>query len=130
METEFIIKTLFIAWEKGEIVIGPSELAKKLEIPKSTAHKILTRMSKLGYGTYIEKKGFVLTEKGLKEGRRLIRRHRLIECLLEDIGIEKEFVCEEASRIDVEIGKEFERVIEKKYGKRVTCPCGKPIPSF
>ncbi|MEM0353060.1 MAG: helix-turn-helix domain-containing protein [Archaeoglobaceae archaeon] len=53
METEFIIKTLFIAWEKGEIVIGPSELAKKLEIPKSTAHKILTRMSKLGYGTYI-----------------------------------------------------------------------------
>ncbi len=129
METWLIIRTLFVAWEKGEIVVGPSELAKKLEIPKSTAQKMLIKMSQLGYGIYIEKKGFVLTEKGLKEGKRLVRRHRLIECLLEDIGIEKEFVCKEASKIDVEIGEEFEKVIERKYGNRVTCPCGKPIPS-
>lgn len=130
METGLIIKTLFISWEKGEIVVGPSELSKKLEIPKSTAHKILIRMSKLGYGIYIEKKGFILTEKGLKEGRKLLRKHRLIECLLEDIGLDREFVCDEASRIDIEIGEKFEKLIERKYGNRVTCPCGKLIPSF
>ena len=130
METEFVLKTLFIAWEKGEVVVGPSELARKLEIPKSTAQKILIRISRLGYGTYIEKKGFVLSEKGIREGKRLMRRHRLVECLLEDIGVGKEFLCEEASRIDAKIGEELEKVIERNYGKRVTCPCGKPIPSL
>lgn len=130
METKVIIKTLSIAYENGEVVVGPSELSKKLKIPKSTAQKILIRLSELGYGIYVEKKGFVLTEKGLNEGKRLLRKHRLIECFLEDIGLGKEFVCDEASKIDIEIGKEFEKLIEKKYGNRVTCPCGKPIPSF
>uniref|UniRef100_A0A7J2TI99 Metal-dependent transcriptional regulator n=1 Tax=Archaeoglobus fulgidus TaxID=2234 RepID=A0A7J2TI99_ARCFL len=128
METKLIIKTLFIAWEKGEYVVGPSDLAKNLKIPKSTAQKILVKISELGYGTYIEKKGLILNEKGLKEGRRIMRRHRLLECMLEDLGVKKEFVCSEASKIDLEIGEELEKFIEEKYGKRVICPCGKPIP--
>ncbi|MEM2727342.1 MAG: metal-dependent transcriptional regulator [Archaeoglobaceae archaeon] len=130
METEFIIRTLFIAWEKGEIVVGPSYLAEELEIPKSTAQKILLRLSELGYGTYVEKKGFILTEEGLREGKKILRRHRLLECFLEEIGIEKQNICEEASKIDLKLGKEFERLIEEKYGKRDRCPCGKPIPLF
>ncbi|MCS7119495.1 MAG: metal-dependent transcriptional regulator [Archaeoglobaceae archaeon] len=128
METKFIIKTLFIAWENGNYVVGPSDLSKKLDIPKSTAYKILIKMSKLGYGVYLERKGFLLTDKGLKEGKKLIRRHRLLECLLEDLGVRKELICIEASKIDLDIGEEFEKFIEKKYGQKVTCPCGKPIP--
>ncbi|MEM0350732.1 MAG: metal-dependent transcriptional regulator [Archaeoglobaceae archaeon] len=112
METKFIIKTLFIAWENGQYVVGPSDLAKKLGISKSTAQKILLKISKLGYGIYVERKGLILTEKGINEGKKLMRRHRLVECLLEDLG------------------EELEKFIERKYGKRGICPCGKPIPSF
>ncbi len=130
METKLIIKTLFTAWENGEYVVGPSDLAKKLEIPKSTAQKILIKISELGYGIYIERKGLILNEAGLREGRRLMRRHRLLECMLEDLGVKKELICAEASKIDLELGEELEKFIETKYGKRVTCPCGKPIPSF
>lgn len=128
METEFIIRTLFIAWEKGEFVVGPSYLAKKLDIPKSTAQKILLKLSNLGYGVYVEKKGFILTEEGLRQGRRILRRHRLLECFLEEIGIKKANICEEASKIELAIGEEFEKLIEERYGKRDRCPCGKPIP--
>lgn len=130
METEFIIRTLFIAWEKGDVVVGPSYLAEKLDISKSTAQKMLLKLSELGYGIYVEKKGFILTEEGLREGKRIVRKHRLLECLLEDIGIEKTSICEEASKIDLSLGKELERLIEERYGKRERCPCGKPIPLF
>ncbi|MDI9610064.1 MAG: metal-dependent transcriptional regulator [Archaeoglobaceae archaeon] len=130
MQTEFIIRTLFIAWEEGEFVVGPSYLAEKMKIPKSTAQKILMRVSELGYGVYVEKKGFIFTEQGLREGRKILRKHRLLECFLEEIGIEKASICEEASKIDLAIGKGFEKLIEEKYGKRELCPCGKPIPLF
>lgn len=130
METKFIIRTLFTAWENGDIVVGPSYLAEKLEISKSTAQKLLLKLSELGYGIYVEKKGFILTEEGLREGKRIVRKHRLLECLLEDIGIEKTCICEEASKIDLSLGKELERLIEERYGKRERCPCGKPIPLF
>lgn len=130
METESIIRTLFTAWEEGEYVVGPSYLALRLEIPKSTAQKILLRLSELGYGVYVEKKGFILSEQGLREGRRILRRHRLLECFLEDLGIEKSSVCEEASKIDLNLGKGLEKLIEDKYGKRERCPCGKLIPLF
>ncbi|MCS7144008.1 MAG: metal-dependent transcriptional regulator [Archaeoglobaceae archaeon] len=130
METESIIRTLFIAWEEGNYVIGPSYIAQKLSIPKSTAQKMLIELSKLGYGIYVEKKGFILTELGLKEGKRIVRKHRLLECLLEDIGIDKAEICEEASKIDLMLGKGLEMLIEEKYGKRERCPCGKPIPLF
>lgn len=130
METEFIIRTLFVAWEEGDYVVGPSYLALKLKIPKSTAHKKLMKLSELGYGMYVEKKGFILTEKGLREGKKILRKHRLLECFLEEFGVEKANVCEEASRIDSAIGEGFKKLIEERYGKRERCPCGKPIPVF
>lgn len=130
MDTEFIIRTLFKAHENGNYVVGPSYLSKELEIPKSTAQKILLRLSELGYGFYIEKKGFILSEQGIREGKRILRRHRLLECLLEDIGMDKSEICEEASKIDLAFGNGLERLIEEKYGKKERCPCGKIIPSF
>ncbi|MEG9194640.1 MAG: metal-dependent transcriptional regulator [Candidatus Methanoglobus sp.] len=130
MDTEFIIRTLFKAHESGNYVIGPSYLAEELEIPKSTAQKILLRLSELGYGFYIEKKGFILSEHGLREGKKILRKHRLLECLLEDLGLDKSEICEEASKIDLALGDGLERLIEERYGKRERCPCGKPIPSF
>ncbi len=130
MDTEFIIRTLFKAHESGNYVIGPSYLAEELEIPKSTAQKILFRLSEQGYGFYVEKKGFIFSELGLKEGKRILRRHRLLECLLEDLGMDKSEICEEASKIDFALGVGLERIIEERYGKRERCPCGKPIPLF
>ncbi len=118
MDTEFIIRTLFKAHENGNYVIGPSYLAEELEIPKSTAQKI------------VEKKGFILSEQGLKEGKKILRKHRLLECLLEDLGLDKSQICEEASKIDLALGDGLEKLIEERYGKRERCPCGKPIPSF
>ncbi|MEM1578920.1 MAG: metal-dependent transcriptional regulator [Archaeoglobaceae archaeon] len=130
MRTEFIIRTMFTAWENGIYVIGPTYISCTLKISKSTAQKLLLRLTELGYGVYVGRKGFVFSEKGLKEGKKILRKHRLLECLLEDMGIEKSKVCSEASKIDCMLGEELEKLIEERYGMREKCPCGKPIPLF
>ncbi len=112
----------------GCIVIGPSYLASAFGIPKSSAHNVLKKAAEMGYGTYDRGKGFVMNERGVREAERSLRRHRLLECLLEDIGVSKDDVCDEAARIDEFIGEKFEKVLEDRYGNRKFCPCGKEIP--
>ena len=88
------------------------------------------RLSELRYGFYIKKKGFLLSEHGLREGKRILRKHRLLECLLEDLGMDKSEIRGEVSKIDFALGTGLERIIEERYGNRERCPCRKPIPSF
>lgn len=128
MDTESIIRTLYKAWEKGIYVVGPTYLAREYRIPKSTAQKILFDLEKSGYGSYVKKKGFVLNEKGINAGKKVTRKHRLLECLLDEMGLSRDVICEEASRIDHVIGENFEKILEKKYGGRERCPCGNVIP--
>jgi DtxR family Mn-dependent transcriptional regulator len=128
METEIIIRTVFLAWEKGIYVVGPTYVSEALEIPKSTAQKFLQRIADMGYGIYIPKKGFIFNEEGLKEGAKILRKHRLIECFLEEMGLKYDEICYEAACIESSIGDSFFRLIEEKYGNRKFCPCGNEIP--
>ncbi len=124
--TEVLLRTIYAAVENGEIVVGPSYIASSLGISKSTAQKMLKELSECGLGNYVSKKGLVLNDVGMREAERAMRRHRLIECMLEDMGVEN--VCSEAGRIEMVAGEELFRALEKKYGNRKTCPCGNRIP--
>ena len=125
MRTETILRTAYLAAEKVKIV-GPSCIAEILSVSKSTAQRMLIRLSELGFGDYIPKKGFIFNERGIREAERVIRKHRLIECFLAEIGVSD--VCKEAEKIESTIGEEFLKVIEDRYGDRKFCPCGNRIP--
>ncbi|MET1125140.1 MAG: metal-dependent transcriptional regulator [Archaeoglobaceae archaeon] len=125
MRTEFVLRKVYEIWEK-EGIVGPSRLAEVLNISKSTAHRLLSSISSAGYGRYIERKGLILNRNGIEAAKKAIRKHRLIECLLHDIGVSD--VCGEAERIETSAGRELLRTLEEKYGNRRLCPCGKEIP--
>ncbi len=124
--TDVLLRTVYSAIENGVLVVGPSFVAKSLNISKSTAQKMLVELSELGYGVYVPKKGLILNDAGRREAVKAVRNHRLIECMLEDIGVEK--VCSEAEKIEMVAGEELMKALEVKYGNRKRCPCGKRIP--
>ncbi len=124
--TNILLRTIYKAFSEGMKVVGPSYIALNLKCSKSTAQKMLISLSEKGFGEYIPKKGFILNEVGMEKAKEATRKHRLIECMLEDLGVEN-FCCE-AEKIECFIGEEFMRVIESKYKNREICPCGKLIP--
>ena len=123
-----MLRVIYLANEKGRKVVGPSYISSTLRIPKSTAHKMLLKLAESGFGVYIPKKGFILNEIGVKEGLKALKKHRLIECLLEELGISYEHICVEATKIESFVSQELLRVIEERYRGRRFCPCGKEIP--
>lgn len=126
IKTEVIFRTIYAALEKGLAVIGPTQVAEELGISKSTAHKMLSELSEAGYGVYVPKKGLVVNEKGEMKAREAVRVHRLIECMLAELGVED--FCNEAEKIGMVAGKSFVEALEARYGDRKFCPCGKRIP--
>ncbi len=125
MRTEVLLRTAYMAAEKMKIV-GPSYIAEALNVSKSTAQRMLIRLSEMGFGEYVPKKGFIFNESGIRAAERVLRKHRLIECLLAELGVRD--VCSEAEKIESVIGDELLRIIEMRYGDRKFCPCGNRIP--
>ncbi|MCS7121296.1 MAG: metal-dependent transcriptional regulator [Archaeoglobaceae archaeon] len=125
MRTVFLMRKVYELWNE-DCIVTPSKLAEKLSVSKSTAHKILLSISKKGFGRYIERKGLILNEEGIKIAKKALRTHRLLECMLQEIGVEN--VCFEAEKIEDNIGEGLLKTLEEKYGKRRICPCGKYIP--
>lgn len=126
LRTKALLRTVYTAMENEILVIGPSFIARSLHISKSTAQKLLFELSEIGYGIYVPRKGLVLNDAGKKEAIKAMRNHRLIECMLDEVGVKD--VCDEAERIEIVAGEELIKALEKKYGNRERCPCGKRIP--
>ena len=126
LRTGFLLRIVYSAIENDLLVVGPSFVAQSLKISKSTAQKMLVELSEMGYGVYVPKKGLVLNDAGRKEAVKAVRNHRLIECMLDEVGVKD--VCNEAEKIEMVAGEELMRALEEKYGDRKRCPCGKMIP--
>lgn len=125
MRTVYIMRKVYEIWNEDQIV-APSKFAKRIGVSKSTAQKILLSISKKGFGKYVERKGLILNEEGIKNAKRALKTHRLLECLLNDIGVEN--VCFEAEMIEDNVGEGLIKVLEEKYKDKKLCPCGKYIP--
>ncbi|MEA2055195.1 MAG: metal-dependent transcriptional regulator [Candidatus Thermoplasmatota archaeon] len=124
------LKEVYRAYEKGVPLVGPTYLGKVVGVNKATAYQSLQKLARMNYGTYIKNKGFVVNNRGKENARILIRRHRLLECLIVDtLGLSPCEACREAGNIDTFMGKHFDMALERKYSDRHLCPCGNEIPS-
>lgn len=71
-----------------------------------------------------------LTEKGLKEARACVRRHRLAERLMADIfDLKKGIIHEAGCKFEHVLHEELEENICTLLGHPTECPHGSPIPS-
>lgn len=67
-----------------------SDLAEALEVHPSSVTKMVQKLDRDNYLNYEKYRGFILTDKGNKIGKRLVFRHELLEQFLEIIGVDEE----------------------------------------
>lgn len=77
-----------------------SDVAESLEVLPSSVTKMAQRLDREGYVYYERYKGLELTAKGLKFGKKLLRRHELLEQFLRIIGVDEENIYDDVEGIE------------------------------
>lgn len=67
-----------------------SDIAEALSVLPSSVTKMVQKLDKDGYLIYERYRGLMLTPRGQKLGKRLVKRHDLLEQFLRLIGVEEE----------------------------------------
>ena len=113
--------------EDGERITA-TVLARTLEVSLPSASEMLKRLAGEGYLTRETGGTILLTPEGRRLAHTMLRRHRLIECLLVDkLGMEWHEVHGEAHKIEHAISARVEEALAKALDYPDYCPHGHPI---
>ena len=127
--TEEYVETIYEFWEKdAQAPVRTNELASELKVAAATVTGMIKRLSELGYVDYERYRGVKLTEKGLRLGRQMKRRHRLAECLLINMLGFRGDAHEAACRLEHAIDDSLEFTLAAVLGDPKVDPSGLPIP--
>lgn len=103
-----------------------SHLARQLEMKMPTAEEIAERLVSKGL-LYKERGLLVLSDEGFRCYKDITMKHRAMETLLADCGIDADEACREVSSFDYLLyNKSAEKIIEK-LGNPEKCPHGRNI---
>lgn len=87
--------------------VGPSQVAKDLDVSRAGSLKKLKRLAKQGFGEYINSRGLILNKQGIKRIKDEMERHHIVEdFFLNSLDIELEVSCEESKKIAPLLSKE------------------------
>lgn len=128
--TEMYLRTILELEEEG-IVPLRARIAERLEHSGPTVSQTVGRMERDGLVVVTDDRTLRLTESGRTKAVRVMRKHRLAERLLADvIGLEWEFVHEEACRWEHVMSEQVERKLVEMLGHPTVSPYGNPIPGL
>ncbi|HEV3156916.1 MAG TPA: metal-dependent transcriptional regulator [Candidatus Baltobacteraceae bacterium] len=106
-----------------------SGLASELGVAPASVSGMLKKLASDGYVLHPARGEARLTERGLEIAVRVMRRHRLAECLLTDVlGMSWDEVHAEACRLEHAISARVEERLVAVLGNPQVCPHGHPIP--
>jgi DtxR family transcriptional regulator, iron-dependent repressor len=128
--TEMYLRTVFELTEEG-IVPLRARIAERLAQSGPTVSETVARMERDGLLQVEQDRRLALTEQGEALATRVMRKHRLAECLL--VGVIKlpwEEVHIEACRWEHVISESVERRLLELLGYPVRCPHGNIIPGL
>jgi len=109
--------------------VSTSGLAAELGVAPASVSGMLKKLALDGYLEHKARGEAKLTKRGLEVAVRVLRRHRLAECLLTDIlGMPWDEVHPEACRLEHAISARVEERLIALLGNPQTCPHGHPIP--
>ncbi len=77
-----------------------SDIAEALEVHPSSVTKMVQKLDQTEYVIYEKYRGFVLTPKGKKVGKRLVFRHELLEEFMRIIGVSNENIYQDVEGIE------------------------------
>jgi len=124
------LRTVFELTEEG-IVPLRARIAERLSQSGPTVSETVARMERDGLLLVAGDRHLALTEEGSALATRVMRKHRLAECLLVDvIGLPWEEVHVEACRWEHVISDSVERRLAGLLDYPVRCPHGNVIPGL
>ncbi|SDQ65587.1 metal-dependent transcriptional regulator [Quadrisphaera sp. DSM 44207] len=128
--TEMYLRTIYELEEEGVVPLR-ARIAQRLGQSGPTVSQTVARMERAGLLVVSGDRHLELTEDGRSKATRVMRKHRLAERLLTDlIGLEWEYVHEEACRWEHVMSERVERRIVALLDHPVESPYGNPIPGL
>ncbi len=111
-------------------VVTPVAIAARLKVRAPSVTGMLKRLAEAGWIHYEPRSGARLTESGITEARRVIRRHRLVELFLTRVlGLDWSEVDAEAEALEHAISPRLEQALAAHLGEPLEDPHGHPIPT-
>ena len=128
--TEMYLRTIYELDEEGILPLR-ARIAERLGHSGPTVSQTVARMERDGLLTLAGDRHLELSEEGRRIATRVMRKHRLAERLLVDvIGLEWEYVHDEACRWEHVMSERVERKILALLGDHHESPYGNPIPGL
>lgn len=128
--TEMYLRTILELEEEG-VVPMRARISQRLGQSGPTVSQTVSRMARDGLLTVEDDRHLELTSEGRTVAERVMRKHRLAECLLVDvIGLDWEQVHAEACRWEHVMSEAVERRILELLGHPTESPYGNPIPGL
>jgi DtxR family Mn-dependent transcriptional regulator len=129
--TEMYLRTIFELTEEGVLPMR-ARIAERLAQSGPTVSQTVARMQRDGLVELDQDdRHLVLTPAGAELATRVMRKHRLAECLLVDvIGLPWEEVHGEACRWEHVMSEAVERRLLSILGNPTASPFGNPIPGL
>ncbi len=114
----------------AERIVTPVDIAARLGVRAPSVTGMLKRLAEAGWISYVPGHGARLTEQGLVEARRVVRRHRLVELFLtRALGLDWSEVDAEAEALEHAISPRLEQALAAYLGEPSLDPHGHPIPT-
>jgi DtxR family Mn-dependent transcriptional regulator len=128
--TEMYLRTI-LELEEECVVPMRARIAERLDQSGPTVSQTVARMERDGLVQVAGDRHLELTEEGRRLATRVMRKHRLAECLLVDvIGLEWEQVHAEACRWEHVMSEAVERRVLALLRHPTESPYGNPIPGL
>ena len=128
--TEMYLRTI-LDLEEEQIVPLRARISERLGHSGPTVSQTIARMERDGLVIVSGDRHLELTVEGRSKAIHVMRKHRLAERLLSDvIGLEWEFVHDEACRWEHVMSEQVERKILEILGHPTESPYGNPIPGL
>ena len=128
--TEMYLRTIYELEEEG-IVPLRARIAERLQQSGPTVSQTVARMERDGLVRVEGDRHLSMTDLGRTLATRVMRKHRLAECLLTDvIGLPWEEVHIEACRWEHVMSESVETRLVKLLDNPTVCPHGNPIPGL
>lgn len=128
--TEMYLRTIFELEEEGTVPLR-ARIAERLQQSGPTVSQTVSRMARDELLTVEGDRHLELTPRGRDMAMRVMRKHRLAECLLiEVIGLPWEDVHAEACRWEHVMSETVERRILELLNQPTHSPFGNPIPGL
>ena len=129
ISTEYYLKAIYKLMNVSSGSVKTQDIANKLGVTSAAVSEMVKKLATKELLDYIPYKGVRLLPEGIKKGKLVIRRHRLIELYLHEyLDIPRNMVHEEAEVLEHFASDYLINKMDKKLGFPQFDPHGAPIP--